>query len=396
MAVYYYTTQYDDYLMHYGIKNQKWGVRRFQNEDGSLTPAGIKRYRVDQVNGAIGNRKKYAKDVGKNLNKLEQNIADKFGESMIRKDRAERLEKKYDSYVDKRKQKLGIGENDIYVDASKKGMKKASKYNKAAEKYNNLRSGISENESNRRKAIMEAERKGFDITQQEIIRTSKAGRSYIGGANAAGYTIAGPIGGAIAGMARANSLDRKYGPKYGGQSPVTIYGNKYKAYDNGKELTDHDRNTNSYTLYDDKAYKARLKGKDRSDSNNNKNSYKGLTYEQASNKRSAAIENLNSVGKRYNEGMATQVEHERTFRRVIDAEKEYLNAKKRSDSTNNEKSYKGPTYEQASKMRSTALKDLNSVEKRYKEGKATELEYERAVERWSEAETEYENAKKRR
>lgn len=32
------------YLSHYGILGQRWGVRRFQNLDGSLTPAGIKRY----------------------------------------------------------------------------------------------------------------------------------------------------------------------------------------------------------------------------------------------------------------------------------------------------------------------------------------------------------------
>ena len=30
-------------LYHYGIKGQKWGVRRYQNKDGSLTPAGKKR-----------------------------------------------------------------------------------------------------------------------------------------------------------------------------------------------------------------------------------------------------------------------------------------------------------------------------------------------------------------
>lgn len=33
-----------DYLYHHGIKDQKWGVRRFQYPDGSLTPEGRKRY----------------------------------------------------------------------------------------------------------------------------------------------------------------------------------------------------------------------------------------------------------------------------------------------------------------------------------------------------------------
>lgn len=28
--------EYDNYLAHYGVKGQKWGIRRFQNEDGTL------------------------------------------------------------------------------------------------------------------------------------------------------------------------------------------------------------------------------------------------------------------------------------------------------------------------------------------------------------------------
>lgn len=36
--------QKNDYLMHYGTKGQKWGIRRYQNPDGTLTPEGKERY----------------------------------------------------------------------------------------------------------------------------------------------------------------------------------------------------------------------------------------------------------------------------------------------------------------------------------------------------------------
>lgn len=35
-------------MYHHGIKGQKWGVRRYQNPDGSLTPEGEKRYERDK------------------------------------------------------------------------------------------------------------------------------------------------------------------------------------------------------------------------------------------------------------------------------------------------------------------------------------------------------------
>ena len=34
-------------LYHHGILGMKWGIRRYQNKDGSLTPAGKKRYYND-------------------------------------------------------------------------------------------------------------------------------------------------------------------------------------------------------------------------------------------------------------------------------------------------------------------------------------------------------------
>lgn len=39
-----YQVYNDEYLMHHGIKGQRWGIRRYQNKDGSLTSAGARRY----------------------------------------------------------------------------------------------------------------------------------------------------------------------------------------------------------------------------------------------------------------------------------------------------------------------------------------------------------------
>ncbi len=39
----------DNELIHHGVKGMKWGVRRYQNEDGTLTEEGKKKYRNTDI-----------------------------------------------------------------------------------------------------------------------------------------------------------------------------------------------------------------------------------------------------------------------------------------------------------------------------------------------------------
>lgn len=102
-----------EYLAHHGIKGMKWGVRQYQNEDGSLTPAGEKRY-------------------NKNVGKAEK-LSSK---ELVYRAKAAKMKSKAEYWEQRRDKKMARPfQTDISIGAAKKFDRKRAKAAVKARKY---------------------------------------------------------------------------------------------------------------------------------------------------------------------------------------------------------------------------------------------------------------------
>ncbi len=103
-----------NYLMHFGIKGQKWGVRRFQNPDGTRTPEGaareLKRYRKRELRQLDRMNRKQTKKDDKQIAKaqIKMSRAAARGGSLFRKARVTKQQYKLEDLKQKKLYRQGL------------------------------------------------------------------------------------------------------------------------------------------------------------------------------------------------------------------------------------------------------------------------------------------------
>lgn len=126
----------DEIIYHHGIKGMKWGIRRYQNEDGSLTPAGKKRRSLG-VAGELAVKGTAIESKARRHEKFANQLLKEIGDMRIRDSKEKTQQKQYvkldSSYIESRKpskkdlQKAYVNLDDT-LNGAKYLNKKAAKY----------------------------------------------------------------------------------------------------------------------------------------------------------------------------------------------------------------------------------------------------------------------------
>lgn len=190
--------EYNNSISHHGIKGQKWGERRYQNPDGTLTEEGRKRY---------ASQSPYK--IQRSLNKIDKRAASALALRNEAAARAEKYAKKGLKYIDK------------HGDAAK-STKKMSKLAKKVKKNEDTVAYLEDLVSMYDKAawsrVGAALEKGYDVTIKKSTRNVMSGKNFI---KSLGISVGSGVVSALTGA-----------PAVGVANYQKVEGNKYKVKKN--------------------------------------------------------------------------------------------------------------------------------------------------------------------
>lgn len=114
----------EDYLEHHGVLGMHWGVRKYQNADGSLTTAGKQRY-YSKVTKGDGYTQRNLGEAGHKYNKKAMAAADRYADALAYN--VKRVNKDYDKTFSEYKE-LREKNNAHYLNERDKWGKQQGKY----------------------------------------------------------------------------------------------------------------------------------------------------------------------------------------------------------------------------------------------------------------------------
>lgn len=85
----------NDKLQHHGIKGQRWGVRRYQNKDGSLTPLGRQRQGSSSGSSSSSAKKASSTSAKGKSSSTQKKVSEMSDDELRRAINRKRLEQEY-------------------------------------------------------------------------------------------------------------------------------------------------------------------------------------------------------------------------------------------------------------------------------------------------------------